>query len=160
MNTLNSGKPSSFKDTPRKRIARLFLIISIGTVAAVLIVSRTALLIRSYVELQPLLERARTVLDGTANPASSEELDGELYFWSWDYERNTYPRTAYIEVSPIKITNIISDGNDRAILIVSFHIIQYRADGERDSWLYCTDNKWYVRKNGNRWIVYKIETKP
>ena len=116
--------------------------------------------IHMRIELQPLLERARAVMNGTANPVSSEELDGELYFWSWDYERSTYPRTAYIEVSPIKITSIIPDGNDRAILIVSFHIIQYRADGERDSWLYCTDNKWYVRKNGDRWIVYKIETRP
>ena len=116
--------------------------------------------IHMRIELQPLLERARAVMNGTANPVSSEELDGELYFWSWDYERSTYPRTAYIEVSPIKITSIIPDGNDRAILIVSFHIIQYRADGERDSWLYCTDNKWYVRKNGDRWIVYKIDTTP
>ena len=160
MNTLNSGKPSSFKDTPRKRIARLFLIISIGTVAAVLIVPRITLLIRSYVELQPLLERARTVLDGTASPASSEELDGELYFWSWDYERNTYPRTAYIEVSPIKILGVVPDDSGGIILTVNFEITRYRANGKKDSWASYTGDKWYIRKNGNRWIVYKIETKP
>ena len=161
MNTLlNSGKPSSFKDTPKKRIARLFLIIVISIVAGTLVIQYATLPIRSHIEFQPLLERARTIMDGTADPTPSEELDGELYFWSWDYERNTYPRTAYIEVSPIKITNIISDSSDRAILTVSFHIIQYRADGERDSCLYCTDNKWYVRKSGDRWIVYKIESKP
>ena len=145
---------------PKRRITLLLLIIVVVMAVGVLIIPRITLFVRSYVEVQPLLERARTIMDGTADPAPSEELDGELYFWSWDYERNTYPRTAYIEVSPIKITNIISDSSDRAILTVSFHIIQYRADGERDSCLYCTDNKWYVRKNGNRWIVYKIETKP
>ena len=100
MNALNSGKPSSFKDTPKKRIARLFLIIVVGMVVGILIVPRITLLIRSYVELQPLLERARTVLDGTANPASSKELDGELYSWSWDRERNLYPEAVQIEVSP------------------------------------------------------------
>lgn len=146
----------------RYSIAFITRIIVTATIGILFILGlwHTNFPIHMRIELQPLLERARAVMNGTANPVSSEELDGELYFWSWDYERNTYPRTAYIEVSPIKITNIISDGNDRAILIVSFHIIQYRADGERDSWLYCTDNKWYVRKNGDRWIVYKIETKP
>ena len=144
----------------KRRMVLPFFIAIIALIMGVLVISSISLLIRSHIEFQPLLERARTIMDGTADPTPSEELDGELYFWSWDYERNTYPRTAYIEVSPIKITNIISDSSDRAILTVSFHIIQYRADGERDSCLYCTDNKWYVRKNGNRWIVYKIETKP
>ena len=145
---------------PKRRMVLPFCIVVIALIIGTLVIPSIFLLIRSHIEFQPLLERARAVMNGTANPAPSEELDGELYFWSWDYERNTYPRTAYIEVSPIKITNIISDSSDRAILTVSFQIIQYRADGERDSCLYCTDNKWYVRKNGDRWIVYKIETKP
>ena len=80
MNTLNSGKPSSFKDTPRKRIARLFLIIVISIVAGTLVIQYATLPIRSHIEFQPLLERARTIMDGTADPTPSEELDGELIF--------------------------------------------------------------------------------
>ena len=115
----------------------------------VLIVPRITLLIRSYVELQPLLERARTVLDGTANPASSKELDGELY-----------PEAVQIEVSPIKIQAAVPDGNGGIILTVNFEITRYRIDGKVDSWISCAGDKWYVRKNDDRWIVYKIETTP
>ena len=50
MNTLlNSGKPSSFKDTPKKRIARLFLIIVISIVAGILIVPRITLFVRTFI---------------------------------------------------------------------------------------------------------------
>ena len=158
MNALNSGKPSSFKDTPKKRIARLFLIIVVGMVVGILIVPRITLFVRSYVELQPLLERARTVLDGTADPEPSEELDGKLY--TWRFKKESHPSAAYTEVSPIKVTNIVSSDNNEVILTVSFHIIRYSANGEKESWIYYTNDKWYVRKNGNRWIVYKIETSP
>ena len=158
MNTLNSGKPSSFKDTPKKRIARLFLIIVVGMVVGVLTVPRITLFVRSYIELQPLLERARTIMDGTADPAPSEELDGKLY--TWRFKKESHPSAAYTEVSPIKVTNIVSSDNNEVILTVSFHIIRYSANGEKESWIYYTNDKWYVRKNGDRWIVYKIETSP
>ena len=159
MNTLlNSGKPSSFKDTPKKRIARLFLIIVISIVAGILIVPRITLFVRSYIEVQPLLERARTIMDGTADPEPSEELDGKLY--TWRFKKESHPSAAYTEVSPIKVTNIVSSDNNEVILTVSFHIIRYSANGEKESWIYYTNDKWYVRKNGNRWIVYKIETSP
>ena len=158
MNTLNSEKPSFFKDTPRKRIARLFLIISIGTVAAVLIVPRITLFVRSYIEVQPLLERARTIMDGTADPEPSEELDGELYVWR--FRKNHHRFVTHVEVTPIKVTNVAPDGSGGIILTVSFEITRYRDDGERSSWASYVDNKWYVRKNGDRWMVYKIESKP
>ena len=159
MNTLlNSGKPSSFKDTPKKRIARLFLIIVISIVAGILIVPRITLFVRSYIEVQPLLERARTIMDGTADPEPSEELDGKLY--TWRFKKESHPSAAYTEVSPIKVTNIVSSDNNEVILTVSFHIIRYSANGEKESWIYYTNDKWYVRKNGDRWIVYKIETSP
>ena len=158
MNTLNSGKPSSFKDTPKKRIARLFLIIVVGMVVGVLTVPRITLFVRSYIEVQPLLERARTIMDGTADPAPSEELDGKLY--TWRFKKESHPSAAYTEVSPIKVTNIVSSDNNEVILTVSFHIIRYSANGEKESWIYYTNDKWYVRKNGDRWIVYKIETSP
>ena len=158
MNTLNSGKPSSFKDTPKKRIARLFLIIVISIVAGILTVPRITLFVRSYIEVQPLLERARTIMEGTADPEPSEELDGKLY--TWRFKKESHPSAAYTEVSPIKVTNIVSNDNNEVILTVSFHIIRYSANGEKESWIYYTNDKWYVRKNGDRWIVYKIETSP
>ena len=153
------GKEQKVLSMKKKTILLLLLVI-VGIAVGILIVPRITLLIRSYVELQPLLERARTVLDGTANPASSKELDGELYSWSWDRERNLYPEAVQIEVSPIKIQAAVPDGNGGIILTVNFEITRYRANGKRDSWASYTDDKWYIRKNGNRWIVYKIESKP
>ena len=124
----------------------------------VLIVPRITLLIRSYVELQPLLERARTIMDGTADPEPSEELDGELYIWR--FRKNHHRFVTHVEVTPIKVTNVVPDGSGGIILTVSFEITRYRDDGERSSWASYVDNKWYVEKNGDRWMVYKIESKP
>ena len=158
MNTLNSGKPSSFKNTPKKRIARLFLIVVVGMAVGVLIIPRITLFVRSYVEVQPLLERARTIMDGTADPAPSEELDGELF--RWRFRKTGYPEVTQIEVSPIKILGVVPDDSGGIILTVNFEITRYRANGKKDSWASYTADKWYVRKNGNRWIVYKIDTTP
>ena len=158
MNTLNSGKPSSFKDTPRKRIARLFLIIVISIVASILIVPRITLFVRSYLEIQPLLQRARSVMDGTANPPASKQLDGELYYWS--FSREEYRDVTQIEVSPIYVTTITSDGDNGMVLTVNFEVTRYCANGRRDSWASYTGDKWYIRKNDDRWIVYKIKTTP
>lgn len=158
MNTLNSGKPSSFKDTPRKRIAKLFLIIVTSIVAGTLVIQYATLPIRSHIEFQPLLERARTIMDGTADPAPSEELDGELYIWR--FRKTGYPEVTQIEVSPIKILGVVPDDSGGIILTVNFEITRYRVDGKVDSWSSHSADKWYVRKNGNRWIVYKIETSP
>ena len=159
MNTLNSGKPSSFKDTPRKRIARLFLIIVISIVAGTLVIQYATLPIRSHIEFQPLLERARTIMDGTADPAPSEELDGELYFWSWNRRCNAYPNASYVEVKPIEITAVQHAG-DKAILTINFEITAYSKNGSIEMNASYLANKWYVRKSGDRWIVYKIESKP
>lgn len=158
MNTLNSGKPSSFKDTPRKRIAKLFLIIVTSIVAGTIVIQYATLPIRSHIEFQPLLERARTIMDGTADPAPSEELDGELYIWR--FRKTGYPEVTQIEVSPIKILGVVPDDSGGIILTVNFEITRYRVDGKVDSWSSHSADKWYVRKNGNRWIVYKIETSP
>ena len=153
------GKEQKVLSMKKKTILLLLLVI-VGIAVGILIVPRITLFVRSYVELQPLLERARTVLDGTANPASSKELDGELYSWSWDRERNLYPEAVQIEVSPIKIQAAVPDGNGGIILTVNFEITRYRANGKRDSWASYTSDKWYVRKNDDRWIVYKIDTTP
>ena len=158
MNTLNSEKPSSFKDIPRKRISRLFLIIVTSIVAGTLVIQYATLPIRSHIEFQPLLERARTIMDGTADPAPSKELDGELYVWR--FRKNHHRFVTHVEVTPIKVTNVAPDGSGGIILTVSFEITRYRDDGERSSWASYIDNKWYVRKNGDRWMVYKIESKP
>ena len=143
---------------PKRRITLLLLIIVVGMAVGVLIIPRITLFVRSYVEVQPLLERARTIMDGTADPAPSEELDGELF--RWRFRKTGYPEVTQIEVSPIKILGVVPDGNDGIILTVNFEITRYRANGKKDSWASYTGDKWYVRKNGNRWIVYKIETKP
>ena len=121
-------------------------------------IPRITLFVRSYVEVQPLLERARTIMDGTADPAPSEELDGELF--RWRFRKTGYPEVTQIEVSPIKILGVVPDDSGGIILTVNFEITRYRANGKRDSWASYTSDKWYVRKNGNRWIVSKIESKP
>ena len=145
------------KKSPTISVARIAIILAIGILAAIELWHAT-LLIRLRIELQPLLERAKTIMDGTANPAPSEELDGKLY--TWRFKKESHPSAAYTEVSPIKVTNIVSSDNNEVILTVSFHIIRYSANGEKESWIYYTNDKWYVRKNGDRWIVYKIETSP
>ena len=142
----------------KRRVTLLLLIVVVGMAVGVLIIPRITLFVRSYVEVQPLLERARTIMDGTADPAPSEELDGELF--RWRFRKTGYPEVTQIEVSPIKILGVVPDDSGGIILTVNFEITRYRANGKRDSWASYTADKWYVRKNGNRWIVYKIETKP
>ena len=143
---------------PKRRITLLLLIVVVGMAVGVLIIPRITLFVRSYVEVQPLLERARTIMDGTADPAPSEELDGELF--RWRFRKTGYPEVTQIEVSPIKILGVVPDDSGGIILTVNFEITRYRANGKKDSWASYTADKWYVRKNGNRWIVYKIESKP
>lgn len=142
----------------KRRVTLLLLIIVVVMAVGVLIIPRITLFVRSYVEVQPLLERARTIMDGTADPAPSEELDGELF--RWRFRKTGYPEVTQIEVSPIKILGVVPDDSGGIILTVNFEITRYRANGKKDSWASYTADKWYVRKNGNRWIVYKIETKP
>ena len=142
----------------KRRITLLLLIIIFVMAVGILTVPRITLFVRSYIEVQPLLERARTIMDGRADPEPSEELDGKLY--TWRFKKESHPSAAYTEVSPIKVTNIVSSDNNEVILTVSFHIIRYSANGEKESWIYYTNDKWYVRKNGDRWMVYKIESKP
>ncbi len=143
---------------PKRRITLLLLRIVVIMAVGILIIPRITLFVRSYVEIQPLLERARTIMDGTADPAPSEELDGELF--RWRFRKTGYPEVTQIEVSPIKILGVVPDDSGGIILTVNFEITRYRANGKKDSWASYTADKWYVRKNGNRWIVYKIETKP
>ena len=142
----------------KRRITLLLLIIVVVMAVGVLTVPRITLFVRSYIEVQPLLERARTIMDGTADPAPSEELDGELF--RWRFRKTGYPEVTQIEVSPIKILGVVPDDSGGIILTVNFEITRYRANGKKDSWASYTADKWYVRKNGDRWIVYKIETKP
>ena len=101
---------------PKRRITLLLLIIVVGMAVGVLIIPRITLFVRSYVEVQPLLERARTIMDGTADPAPSEELDGELF--RWRFRKTGYPEVTQIEVSPIKILDIVPMGKGIAGLLI------------------------------------------
>ena len=138
-------------------IAYISVIAIIG-VSVILGLWHVALFIRSHIEIQPLLERARSVMDGTADPPASKQFDGELYYWS--FSREEYRDVTRVEVSPIYVTTITSDGDNGMVLTVNFEITRYRANGKRDSWASYTGDKWYIRKNGNRWIVYKLDTTP
>ena len=142
----------------KRRITLLLLIIIFVMAVGILTVPRITLFVRSYIEVQPLLERARTIMDGTADPAPSEELGGELF--RWYFQKTDDPEVTQIEVSPIKILGVVPDDSGGIILTVNFEITRYRANGKRDSWASYTNDKWHVRKNGDRWIVYKIETSP
>lgn len=109
-------------------------------------------------EFRPLLERARAIMDGTADPAPSEERDGELYYWAFPHE--AYPDVTRVEVTPIKLLDVEFDGEDEAVLTVSFSMTGYRADGEVDTQSSYSADKWHVRREGSDWVVYRIETKP
>ena len=142
----------------KRRMVLPFCIVVIALIMVIFVISSISLLIRSHIEIQPLLERARSVMDGTADPPASKQFDGELYYWS--FSREEYRDVTRVEVSPIYVTTITSDGDNGMILTVNFEITRYRANGKRDSWASYTGDKWYIRKNGNRWIVYKIDTTP
>ena len=143
---------------PKRRMVLPFCIVVIALIIGTLVIPSIFLLIRSHIEIQPLLERARSVMDGTADPPASKQFDGELYYWS--FSREEYRDVTRVEVSPIYVTTITSDGDNGMVLTVNFEITRYRANGKRDSWASYTGDKWYIRKNGNRWIVYKIDTTP
>ena len=142
----------------KRRMVLPFFIVVIALIMVIFVISSISLLIRSHIEIQPLLERARSVMDGTADPPASKQFDGELYCWS--FSREEYRDVTRVEVSPIYVTTITSDGDNGMVLTVNFEITRYRANGKRDSWASYTGDKWYIRKNGNRWIVYKIDTTP
>ena len=143
---------------PKRRMVLPFCIVVIALIIGTLVIPSIFLLIRSHIEIQPLLERARSVMDGTADPPASKQFDGELYYWS--FSREEYRDVTRVEVSPIYVTTITSDGDNGMVLTVNFEITRYRANGKRESWASYTGDKWYIRKNGNRWIVYKIDTTP
>lgn len=111
-------------------------------------------------EFQPLLERARAIMDGTADPAPSEERDGELCDWAFARRREYYPDVVRFDISPIELLDVEFEGDDEATLTVSFSRTGYRADGAVDMRSSHSSDKWHVRKEGSDWAVYKIETKP
>ena len=110
-------------------------------------------------EFQPLLERARAIMDGTADPAPSEERDGELYDWAFAQRKKYYPDVTRFDITPIELLDVELDGDDEAVLTVSFSRTGYRADGEVDTRSSYKGAKWHVRREGSDWVVYRIETK-
>ena len=52
-------------------------------------------------EFRPLLERARAIMDGTADPPPSKERDGELCDWAFARRREYYPDVVRFDISPI-----------------------------------------------------------
>lgn len=111
-------------------------------------------------EFQPLLERARAIMDGTADPPPSKERDGELCDWAFARRREYYPDVVRFDISPIELLDVEFEGDDEATLTVSFSRTGYRADGAVDMRSSHSSDKWHVRKEGSDWAVYKIETKP
>ena len=111
-------------------------------------------------EFRPLLERARAIMDGTADPAPSEERDGELYDWAFAQRKKYYPDVTRFDITPIELLDMELEGDDEAVLTVIFSRTGYRADGEVDTRSSYKGDKWHVRREGPDWVVYRIETKP
>ena len=111
-------------------------------------------------EFRPLLERARAIMDGTADPAPSEERDGELCDWAFARRREYYPDVVRFDISPIELLDVEFGGDDEATLTVSFSRTGYRADGAVDMRSSHSSDRWHVRREGSGWVVYRIETKP
>jgi hypothetical protein len=83
-----------------------------------------------FLRFVPLLIRAHAIMDGTADPAPSVELDGELSRWSFQYETSAgYSDAVMADVSPIFVTGVSLDGLDEATLTVTFDMRYYAADG-------------------------------
>jgi hypothetical protein len=109
-------------------------------------------------ELAPLVERARDIMEGTADPPASEERDGVLA--SEAFPPEAYPDTAWVEVAPIEITDVEYTSDTEAVLTVSYSIAGYRSDGWTDFSASMTDDKWYLRKTDDGWVVYDIYSRP
>ncbi|MGI6217879.1 MAG: hypothetical protein ACOYIK_09750 [Coriobacteriales bacterium] len=109
-------------------------------------------------EFAPLVERARDIMEGTADPSASEERDGILA--SYAFPPESHPDTAWVEVKPIEITDVEYTSDTEAVLTVNYSIAGYRSDGWTDFSASMPDDKWYVRKTDDGWVVYDIYSRP
>jgi hypothetical protein len=109
-------------------------------------------------EFAPLVERARDIMEGTADPPASEERDGILV--SDAFPPEAHPDTAWVEVEPIEITDVEYTSDTEAVLTVSYSIAGYRSDGWTDFSASMPDDRWYLRKTDDGWVVYDIYSRP
>ena len=109
-------------------------------------------------EFAPLVERARDIMEGTADPPASEERDGVLA--SEAFPPEAHPDTAWVELSPIEITDVEYTSDTEAVLTVSYSIAGYRSDGWTDFSASMSDDKWYLQKTDDGWVVYDIYSRP
>lgn len=115
---------------------------------------------RAEVTFWPILERARAVMAGTAEPPASEELDGALYERSFDFrQRRYYPDATRAEVTPIVVVDAEYDGDDEVVLTVRFSDTYYRADGSEACGALHSHDRWYLRREDGRWTFSRMETR-
>ena len=111
-------------------------------------------------ELRPTLERARAVMDGTADPPASEGLDGAMYKRSFDFRRQEYyPDATRAEVTSIEVTDAEYVSDDEVVLTVGFSDTYYRADGSEACSASHSHDRWYLRREDGRWVFYRVETR-
>ncbi|ADK68167.1 hypothetical protein Olsu_1057 [Olsenella uli DSM 7084] len=107
-------------------------------------------------EFRPLLDRARSIMDDTADPPSSEELDGALAGRNRFYPE-FYPEVTRPEVEWLELTDADVNG-DEAALSVSYVIGYYGPDGSRVDWFESRDvETWHARRRDGRWVVYQVD---
>ncbi len=100
-------------------------------------------------------------MDGTADPAPSVELDGELSRWSFQYETSAgYSDAVMADVSPIFVTGVSLDGLDEATLTVTFDMRYYAADGPVIMYGHYSADTWHVTRGGTGWRVDRIHSNP
>lgn len=136
---------------------------AVSVVVAVLLISQSPhasnnqQLEQARVDFAPTIERAQSILDGSADPIPSEERDGKLclYAPSADY----YPDVVRVDATPIQIIDVRYEGEDRAVITVRFDVTRYKADGSRDSWE-TDEDTWYLQKTNGEWMVYDLYSKP
>ena len=105
-------------------------------------------------EFAPLLDRARSLMMGTATPAPSEEQDGSLYD-DLRFRQDLYPDIVRINVSKLDITDAEIHG-DEAVLTVDYAYSQYRADGSVFGTASIQGEKWYAKRTDAGWKVYRV----
>ena len=114
---------------------------------------------RAEAELRPTLERARSVMAGTADPPASEGLDGAMYEESFDFPQGEYyPDATRAEVTPIVVVDA-EYGGDEVVLTVGFFDAYYRADGSEVCSASHSHDRWYLRREDGRWVFYRVETR-
>lgn len=109
---------------------------------------------RAKSEFAPLLERAESIEEGTADPPASDERDGALCSLVLDQEKN--PSVVRVEASPVELFEAHYDSDSEAQLKVSYTSVGYDQDGNRVFHDMHRLDTWYAKKGVDGWIVYRM----